>query len=397
MNFLIVEDKQEASYLLEVLLKGRGYNAIVAENGLDGLKVLEKEQIDVIISDILMPEMDGFKFCKSVKRVKELSVIPFIFYTATYVDKKDEEFALQLGADLFLRKPMEPELLMQEIDKIILQIDNKSYNAPAIALNDDKEIYKLYNQRLVKKLEKKIDQLENEITRRQSAEVKLHKIIAEKEILIKELYHRTKNNMQVISSMLSLYSKKILNDECGKVIKNVNLKIKTMALVHQELYESNDLSHVSLKTFLENLVVLLQQDYMSAGQTHVINTHLANIRVLLDTAIPLGFVANELITNSLKHAFITTDSKMNAAESSTANIVIDVNLYKGSEGSIIFEVHDNGCGLPSGFSDNMQEHLGLVLTQDIVFNQLHGDISYNSEKGLKWTVTLYREYYSERV
>ncbi|MBN2436396.1 MAG: response regulator [Spirochaetes bacterium] len=411
MNILIVEDKQEARYLLEVLLKSRGYVAVSASNGREGLQKLDNNKIDLIISDILMPEMDGFKFCTHVKADKNKAGIPFVFYTATYVDKRDEDFAMRLGADLFLRKPMEPEALLSEIDNVVERIKKGDYNSSVGKFemgSDDKEVYKLYNERLVKKLEDKVGQLEKEVVKRQNAELKLKKMVSEKEILIKELYHRTKNNMQVISSMLWLYSNKILNEEWGSIVKNVNLKIRTMALVHQELYESSDLSHVNLKEFFKNLVVLLQKNYLTDGKVCEINTDMQDIRVLLDTAIPLGFVLNELITNALKHAFlpIDVDKQQSSQENSSGHLKqkgnlknhrIDIKLYKGKESDIVLEVADNGGGLPEDFDFDVESHPGLLLMRDMVVSQLKGKVKYKTDNGLIWTVTIDHECYDERV
>ncbi len=101
-KILIVDDNENDLILTDTLLRMNGYEVISAENGVDALEKLRNNSIDMIVSDILMPEMDGFQFCRECKRDDSLKSIPFVFYTATYNDKKDEEFALSLGAEKFM-------------------------------------------------------------------------------------------------------------------------------------------------------------------------------------------------------------------------------------------------------------------------------------------------------
>ena len=173
MKILIVDDNNENRYFLETLLKGNGYDVNSAINGADALQKLGTGGFDMIISDILMPVMDGFQLCRECKMTSNLQDIPFIFYTATYVDKKDEELALALGADKFIRKPMEPDEFMSIIRDIIRDMKTLKPASKKSAAKEEKEVFKLYSERLVNKLEKKMLDLEKEIARREQAEEKL--------------------------------------------------------------------------------------------------------------------------------------------------------------------------------------------------------------------------------
>ncbi len=387
MKILVIDDKDDARYFLKVLFEGKGHKVSSATNGNEALDILKENKIDLIISDILMPDMDGFEFCKIVKTDNEMKHTPFVFYTATYVDKKDEEFSLELGADLFLRKPMDPDTLMKELSGLMKQIEDKTYKYQEMKLKTEKDIYKLYNRRLIKKLEDKIVQLESEIERRSKAEMKLHKTIQEKEILLKELYHRTRNNMQVIISMLRLYSTKLLNERWNEeAIENIISKIRTMALVHQKLYESQDLSHVNLREYFESMLKMLKESYFDVLDECEIKIDLEDVKVLLDTAIPLGFILNELLTNACKHAFTDEQKKM-----------IHIKLHQNDMKQMVLCVEDNGIGLPDNFNIQSDDNIGLILISSLVDNQLGGKIEHKYENGLKWKVTIDKEVYSERV
>ncbi len=387
MNILVIDDKDDARYFLEVLLKGKGHHVFSATNGKEALEVLKADNIELIISDILMPDMDGFEFCKIIKNDDTLKRIPFIFYTATYVDKKDEEFALSLGADMFLRKPMAPDTLMDEINSLIKKIEENTYTPQDIKLKTETEIYKLYNRRLIKKLEDKIEQLEMEVDKRTKTEMKLRKTVQEKEILIKELYHRTRNNMQVIISMLKLYSAKLIDEKWNeKVIEDITNKIRTMALVHSKLYESQDLSHVNLKDYFESLIELLKESYYTELEKCSVVTDFEDVSVLLDTAIPLGFILNELITNACQHAF--PEHKEGT---------ISLKLFRNENKQMELIVQDDGIGLPEDFQLDADDNIGLLIISGLVKQQLQGFIQHISEKGLKWTIKIDKENYSERI
>ncbi len=171
MKILIVEDNEESKYFLETLLKSAGYEVTAVSNGKEAFEFLNKDSYDLIISDILMPVMNGFELCRRVKRDDVLRKIPLIVYTATYTDPKDEEYVLKLGADRFILKPCEPEDILRTIDEVIAASKNKDISRSPVL--EDEESYKLYSERLVKKLEDKMVQLRKEIDTRKEIEIKL--------------------------------------------------------------------------------------------------------------------------------------------------------------------------------------------------------------------------------
>lgn len=176
MIILIVDDKKGNLYILESLLKANSYHVITAENGAKALEKLYSEGADMIISDILMPEMDGFQFCLAVHNDDKLKHIPFVFYTATYTDYKDEEFALKCGANRFVRKPIDPNEFLKIIKNTVCDVKNGKVAAKKLPLKNEDETYKLYSERLVKKLEKKMFDLESTLAKQKAEEEKIKRV-----------------------------------------------------------------------------------------------------------------------------------------------------------------------------------------------------------------------------
>lgn len=155
IKILIADDNSASLYMLERLLKGHGFEVISAENGVDALEKARINPPHLIVTDILMPEMDGYALCREWKADASLMHIPLIFYTATYTDPKDELFALSLGADWFLIKPQEPDVLINIIKKVLEEKSPEKRPAPK-PLGEDIEFFRQYNEVLFKKLEKKM-------------------------------------------------------------------------------------------------------------------------------------------------------------------------------------------------------------------------------------------------
>jgi PAS domain S-box-containing protein len=173
MKILVVDDNPDNIDLMVIMLKSQKFEVRSAFNGLEALDILRSEKIDLIISDILMPVMDGFQLCRECKLDEKLKDINFIFYTATYIDSKDEEFALSLGAQKFIRKPQEPDVFLRLIKEVIENSSNYvPPQSPSVPI-DEKEVFQLYSERLVRKLEKKNHDLEIEIANHKITEAKL--------------------------------------------------------------------------------------------------------------------------------------------------------------------------------------------------------------------------------
>ncbi|MFC2140664.1 ATP-binding protein, partial [Acidobacteriota bacterium] len=186
MKILIVDDQEENLYLLNTLLNGFGYQVVSARNGKEALEKLQVENFQIIISDILMPVMDGFQLCHAVKTDEKFKHIPFVFYTAAYLEKEDEALAQKMGADKFIRKPIEPDKFVEIINQLMREVENGRIKPVKKVPGNEKEVFKLYNERLVNKLEEKTIKLQEEVRKRQQAEEELKIYYNQLEVLVEE-------------------------------------------------------------------------------------------------------------------------------------------------------------------------------------------------------------------
>jgi putative nucleotidyltransferase with HDIG domain len=191
---LIVDDQEQNLYLLKTLLDGNGYQVLEASNGAEALALARTNPPDVIISDILMPVMDGFSLCLEWKKDTGLRDIPFVFYTATYTDPRDEEFALSLGAARFIVKPVETEDFVSMLRQLLTQVEAGKLAAPERLLPEETFYYRMYNEALIRKLEDKMLELEKanrlleeDIAERKRAETEITRLLEESQHRLRQV------------------------------------------------------------------------------------------------------------------------------------------------------------------------------------------------------------------
>jgi PAS domain S-box-containing protein len=172
-RFLIVDDNEENLYMLGALLEGHGHKVESALNGAEALEIARRTPPDMIISDIMMPVMDGFTLCREARADDCLKGVPLVFYTATYTDDDDEHLALTLGADAYLRKPADPDELIEVIDRLTSGAEGGRAAVKVPSWTDQEQAFKLYSERLVRKLEQKNLRLEEEIAERRQQQERL--------------------------------------------------------------------------------------------------------------------------------------------------------------------------------------------------------------------------------
>jgi PAS domain S-box-containing protein len=225
-----------------------------------------------------------------------------------------------------------------------------------------------------------------DITDRKLADERLQALLQEKNALLRELYHRTKNNMQVISSLLSLQAGYTQHADVAAVFREMDDRIRSMALVHQKLYQSQDLSTVDLADYVQELSTLLMRAYGIGSARVNVDLRACEVRVLLDAAVPCGLILNELITNAFKHAF-PGDRR--------GSVTIEVR--RDDAGEVTLRVADDGVGLPAGFDPRRDGRLGLQTVLAIGEQQLGGSVEFSSGAGVSCALRFRDTFYSARV
>ncbi|MBE9169179.1 CBS domain-containing protein [Pleurocapsales cyanobacterium LEGE 06147] len=219
-------------------------------------------------------------------------------------------------------------------------------------------------------------QLETELAERKRAEEQLKLSLREKEILLKEVHHRVKNNLQIISSLLRLQSDYIQDKRALASFKDSQNRIRSMALIHEKLYQSKDLVKIDFAEYLRDLTSNLLHSYGANAQEITLNINVNEIWFTIDTAISCGLIINELVSNSLKHAFPHASSENK----------VEIDIRPISDNNFRLVVSDNGIGFPQDIDFQNTESLGLQLVCTFV-EQLEGTIELELTGGTTFIIT----------
>jgi PAS domain S-box-containing protein len=212
-----------------------------------------------------------------------------------------------------------------------------------------------------------------DITERKNMELALEKSLKEKEMLLKEIHHRVKNNLMIISSLLDLQSQYIRDQDDLRIFKESQSRADSMALIHERLYRSTDLKHIDFGDYIRSLTNTLYNTYVLEPSRIKLVLNVEEIMIDINTAIPLGLIVNELITNSMKHGF---------PEGKTGEI--SIGFYKKGE-NLFLEVHDDGVGFPDDLDFRETNSLGLQIVNSLT-RQIDGDISRDRDKGTNFKI-----------
>jgi len=470
-KILIIDDIMDNLVSAKAIIKQFIPNSevLISQSGLEGIDIARKEQPDTIILDIVMPRMDGYEVCSKLKKDELTKHIPVIMITAIKSDTKSMIKGLEVGADAFFTKPLEPfeisaqvnvmlriknaedklradkkdlerqvilkteklqlsnELLKQDIKerKLVEQALKASElqlreiiekNADGMIITDDKgniefvnkvatvifqrsseellkktfgyplvlhettEIEIINNHEIVNIAEIRVAEIKwqrqpaflislHDITQRKQSEKIIKKNLLEKETLLAEIHHRVKNNLQIIASLLKFQTQYIKDESLLDLFQNSISRVRSMAMIHQNLYDNNDFVNIDFEGYLQVLSKDLFSMYKVDSRNVKLNLDINNIMLDINVSVPISLIINELISNALKHAF---PDNMKGT--------INVSAMINKEGETVIAIKDDGVGIPSNIDVFEPSTLGLRLVH-LLAKQLNAKIEKVNTKG----------------
>jgi two-component sensor histidine kinase len=287
------------------------------------LNHLAKGGVDIVLLDLGLPDENGID---TVRRVRKLAPqVPLIVLTGRDDEAAVAEAMLEGAQDYLVKGQIETRALPRALRHAI-------------------ERFRL-------------------LTKAALTNIELERRVQEKDILLSEIHHRVKNSLQVVSSLLSLESARIQDAHIVEMLQNTQNRIRSMALIHQTLYQSKDFARVDFHAFLLSFVPPLIQSYSVDPEQVVLDIHVAEVRLPIDAAIPCGLIVNELISNALKHAF--PDGRRGT---------IGIDFTHDSDNHATLSVRDDGIGIPEDFSFERSDTLGVQLVY-LLAGQLGGTVT----------------------
>jgi len=219
------------------------------------------------------------------------------------------------------------------------------------------------------------EKAQSEITERRLAEDKIKASLHEKEVLLQEVHHRVKNNLQIISSLLNLQSRHIKDEQVLEIFKNSQNRVRSMGFIHEKLYKTKDFARVDFNEYVRSLTNHLFSSYEINKEAIKLNTNIKDVFLDINTAIPCGLIINELVSNSMKYGF--PDGKKGE---------IKIAMLPLNKNKVELIVSDNGVGIPEEVDFRNTESLGLHLVTILAEGQLHGDIKLEREGGTSFHI-----------
>ncbi len=347
LHILIVEDSEDDALLLLRELRRGNYELTFARVDTPEAmqEALDRQKWDLVISDYSMPQFSAPAALELLQ--KSGYDLPFIILSGT-IGEDTAVAAMKSGAHDFITKGKLARLV------------------PAV----ERELREAQVRR-----------------ERRKAQEQIEASLKEKEVLLKEIHHRVKNNLQIICSLLDLQAEYLTDPQALEVFQESQNRIQSMALIHEKLYQSEDLATINFADYIHELITNLWYSYEVYLDAVELKTDIEPVVLDIDTAIPCGLIVNELVSNSLKYAFPFGHRGE-----------LSIELHSVSENEFILIVSDTGIGLPKDLDFQNTKSLGLQLVNSLT-QQLNGTISLKRDcppgsgkaRGTKFEVTLFKQ------
>jgi two-component sensor histidine kinase len=245
----------------------------------------------------------------------------------------------------------------------------------------EKELMEVHQQLEQRVLERTRDlsvtnrQLTEEVKQRKIAEALLRSALSEKEVLFAEVHHRVKNNLQIVSSLLGLQADRMADEHAAWALEDCRNRIKSMALIHEQLYRSKHVATIDFAEYIEGLGKSVMNSYGRQSEAIRLRIHMGEISLPLQIAVPCGLIVNELVTNAVKHAF---------AEGQAGEVIVE--FRRTDEHRCRLTVEDTGKGMPDDFDLRSCETLGLQLVRNLAEFQLRGTVGVEGREGTRFVI-----------
>lgn len=360
---LIVDDNPQNLQVMQSVLTADSYTIVTVQSGKEALKALLHQDFALIFMDVKMPVMDGLETARIIREREKSAAIPIIFLTAYADDDTRAIFrGYSIGAVDYLVKPIAPEILRSKAS-VFADLHRKNQ-----ILKEQEHMLRVSRYRL----EQRVQERTAELAR---VNEHLRESLREKDVLLKEIHHRVKNNLQIVSSILSLQSNYIQDEKFLQIFQESQSRIKSIALIHELLYEKGHLAQIDFGAYLHDLV---NNIFRTIGGdpgriSYVVEADSAMME--LSAAIHCGLIVNELVTNAIKYAF---------PGDRHGEIRVELRNQADSE-MCTLSVADNGVGLPAEFDLKAATTMGLQLV-DTLLSQIGATVSVERENGARFTL-----------
>ena len=434
-RILVVEDDEVVSEYIQRRLERMDYRVLPSvSSGEQALKAAREESPDLVLMDIrLQGDMDGVE---TAREIRDLFGIPVVYLTA-YSDDATLDRAKITEPYGYIIKPfrerelhttIEMALYKHDVERKLKQSEERfrtiiRESADGIVIVDGDGLVRFVNPAAEVLLGRTAEELLGEpwrsplvagqtteldmvhgdgqalvgemrvvniaweggtahliairdITERKRIDERIRASLREKEVLLREIHHRVKNNLQVINSLLRLQSRQIDDAQHVEAFRDCQNRIRSMALIHEALYQSKDLANIRFCDYIKSLATHLFRSYGVSERKIRLNIETDSFLLGIDLAIPCGLIINELVSNALRHAF--PDDREGE---------IKVSLHSFNEKEIRLVVSDDGIGVPEDVTTREAGSLGLHLVTILVEDQLHGEMELDRAKGTEFRIT----------